>query len=33
MKKSKFTEARVAFALGQAECRTPEAEIILKLGI
>jgi putative transposase len=33
MKKSRFTEAQVAFALRQAESGTPIAEIIRKLGI
>jgi hypothetical protein len=33
MKKSRFTEAQVAFALRQAESGTPVAEIIRKLGI
>jgi putative transposase len=30
MKKKKFTEAQIAFALRQAESGTPVAEIILK---
>jgi transposase-like protein len=33
MKKSRFTEAQIAFALRQAESGTPVAEIIRKLGI
>ena len=33
MKKSRFTEAQIAFALRQAEGGTPVAEIIQKLGI
>jgi putative transposase len=33
MKKSRFTEAQVAFALRQAESGTQVAEIIRKLGI
>jgi len=33
MKKSRFTEAQVAFALRQAASGTPVAEIIRKLGI
>lgn len=33
MKKSRFTEAQIAFALPQAESGTPVAEIIRKLGI
>jgi len=32
-KKSRFTEAQIAFALRQAESGTPVAEIIRKLGI
>jgi putative transposase len=33
MKKSRSTEAQIAFALRQAESGTPVAEIIRKLGI
>jgi putative transposase len=33
MKKSRFTEAQIGFALRQAESGTPVAEIIRKLGI
>jgi putative transposase len=33
MKKSKFTEEQIAFALKQAEGGTPLAEIIRRLGI
>ncbi len=33
MKKSKFTEEQIAFALRQAETGTPVGEIIRKLGI
>lgn len=33
MKKTRFTEAQIAFALRQAESGTPVAEIIRKLGI
>ncbi len=33
MKKSKFTEAQIAFALRQAESGTSVAEIIRKMGI
>jgi putative transposase len=33
MKKSRFTEAQIAFDLRQAEGGTPVAEIIRKLGI
>jgi len=33
MKKSRFTEAQIAFALRQAERGTPVAEFISKLGI
>lgn len=33
MKKSKFTEEQIAFALKQAEGGTPIAEIIRRLGI
>jgi putative transposase len=33
MKKSRFTEAQIAFALRQAESGTPVGEIIRKLGI
>lgn len=33
MKKTKFTEEQVAFALRQAETGTPVAEVIRKMGI
>jgi len=33
MKKSKFTEQQIAFALKQAETGTPVKEVIRKLGI
>jgi putative transposase len=33
MKKSRFTEAQIVFALRQAESGTPVAEIIRKLGV
>lgn len=33
MKKSKFTEEQIAFALKQAETGTPVKEVIRKLGI
>ena len=33
MKKSKFTEEQIAFALRQAELGTPVAEVIRKMGI
>ncbi len=33
MKKKRFTEAQIAFALRQAESGTPVAEIIRKIGI
>jgi len=33
MKKSKFTEEQIAFALRQEEAGTPVPEIILKLGV
>ncbi|SHK86615.1 Transposase [Desulforamulus aeronauticus DSM 10349] len=33
MKKSKFTEEQIAFALKQAELGTPVAEVIRKMGI
>jgi putative transposase len=33
MKKKRFTEAQIAFALRQAESGTPVAEIIRKMGI
>jgi putative transposase len=33
MKKSKFTEQQIAFALKQAELGTPVKEVIRKLGI
>ncbi len=33
MKKSKYTEEQIAFALKQAETGTPIAEVIRKLGI
>jgi putative transposase len=33
MKKSKFTEEQIVFALRQAEVGTPVAEIIRKMGI
>ena len=33
MKKSKFTEEQIAFALRQAETGTPVKEVIRKLGI
>ncbi len=33
MKKSKFTESQIAFALKQAETGTPVAEVIRKMGI
>jgi putative transposase len=33
MKKKRYTEAQIAFALRQAESGTPVAEIIRKLGI
>jgi len=33
MKKNRFTEAQIAFALRQAESGTPVTEIIRKLGI
>jgi putative transposase len=33
MKRSKFTEEQIAFALRQAETGTPVAEVIRKMGI
>ena len=33
MKKSRFTEEQIAFALKQAELGTPVAEVIRKMGI
>jgi putative transposase len=33
MKKTKFTEEQVAFALRQAETGTPVAEVIRKMGV
>jgi len=33
MRKSKFTEEQIAFALKQAELGTPVAEVIRKMGI
>jgi putative transposase len=33
MKRSKFTEEQIAFALKQAETGTPVAEVIRKMGI
>ena len=33
MKKSKFTEQQIAFALKQAETGTSVAEVTLKLGV
>lgn len=33
MKKSKFTEAQIAFVLKQAEDGTPEAEVCRKAGV
>ena len=33
MKRSKFTEEQIAFALKQAETGTPVGEVIRKLGI
>lgn len=33
MKKSKFTEQQIAFALQQAETGTPVAEVVRKMGI
>jgi putative transposase len=33
MKKSKFTESQIAFALKQAETGTPVKEVIRKMGI
>jgi putative transposase len=33
MKKSRFSEEQVAFALRQAELRTPVEDITLKLGV
>lgn len=33
MKRKRFTEAQIAFALRQAESGTPVAEIIRKMGI
>ena len=33
MKKSKFTNEQIAFALKQAETSTPVAEVIRKMGI
>lgn len=33
MKKSRFTEEQIAFALKQAEIGTPVAEVIRKMGI
>jgi putative transposase len=33
MKRKRFTEAQIAFALRQAESGTPVAEIIGKMGI
>ncbi len=33
MKKSKFTEEQISFALKQAETGTPEKEVIRKIGI
>ena len=33
MKKSRFTEEQVAFALRQAETGTPVAEVIRKMGV
>jgi putative transposase len=33
MKKARFTEEQIAFALRQAETRTPVAEVIRKTGI
>lgn len=33
MKKKRYTEAQIAFALRQAESGTPVAEIVRKLGI
>ena len=33
MKKSKFTDEQIAFALRQAETGTPVAEVVRKLGI
>ncbi len=33
MKKSRFTEEQIAFALKQAETGTPVAEVIRRMGI
>jgi putative transposase len=33
MKKSRYTEAQIAFALKQAETGTPVAEVIRRMGI
>ena len=33
MKKSKFTEEQIAFALKQAETGTPVKEVIRKMGV
>ena len=33
MKKSRYTEEQIAFALKQAETGTPEAEVIRRMGV
>jgi putative transposase len=33
VKKSRFTDGRISFALKQAETRTPVAEVIRRMGI